>query len=45
MSRVLPILFNTEMVTAILDERKTVTRRIIKPQPKMRLCYAIAGYY
>lgn len=27
-----PILFNTEMVKSILDERKTVTRRIIKPQ-------------
>ena len=27
------ILFSTEMVQAILDERKTVTRRVMRPQP------------
>lgn len=43
--RELPILFNTDMVRAILDGRKTVARKVIKPQPKMKLCYTFAGGY
>lgn len=31
--REIPILFNAEMIKAILDGRKTMTRRIVYPQP------------
>jgi len=33
-----PIIFSSEMIRAILDNKKTQTRRPIKPQPELDVC-------
>lgn len=41
--RIIPILFSSRMVCALLDDRKVVTRRTVSPQPSAQLCYIMAG--
>lgn len=40
-----PILFNIETVRAVSNGLKTVTRRVVKPQPKYQLRIHDEGYH
>ena len=44
-SEMKPILFNTAMVRALLDGCKTVTRRVVKPQPELLIKIENGGVY
>ncbi len=39
-----PMSFDEAMSLAIKEDRKTVTRRVIKPQPMAKLAYVCMGY-